>query len=51
MQHNNRSHYLVTIDNEQSIVMVFNYEKCKIEDAFLVLKPSKKLSVFIGIYW
>ena len=42
MQHIFRSRYLVTIDNELSIFNIYEYEKCKLEDAFIVLKPSKK---------
>ena len=45
MQHNYRSRNLVTIDNEQSIVNNYIYEKFKFEEAFLVLNPSK---TFIG---
>ena len=48
MQHNYRSRYLVRIDNEKSIVNNYKYEKSKVEKTFLVLKPSKILSIFIG---
>ena len=48
MQHNCRFRYQVTIDNEQSIVNVYKYEKCKLEETFLVLKLSENLSKFIG---
>ena len=48
MQHNYCFRYLVTIDNEQPIVNVYIFEKCRIEEAFLVIKPSKKLSVLFG---
>ena len=48
MQQNYRSRCLVTIDNEQSIVNVYKYQKCQFEEAFLVLKPSEMLSVFIS---
>ena len=41
MQQNYRSRCLVTIDNEQSVVNVFESEKCKSAAAFLVVKPSK----------
>ena len=43
MQHKFRSRYLVKIDNELSIVNIYENDKCKLEDAFIVLKPSKKL--------
>ena len=43
MQHKNRSRYLATIDNEQSIFNICKYGKCKFEEAFLVLKPGKML--------
>ena len=33
------------MDNEQSIGNVYKYEKCKFEEAFLVLKPSKILPI------
>ena len=48
MQHNYHARYLVTTNNEQSIVNLYIYEKCKIGEAFSVIKPSKKLSIFIG---
>ena len=48
MQYNYRSRYLVTIENEQSIVNVHKHKKCKLEEVFLVLKPSKNLSMFVG---
>ena len=59
MQHNYRFRYLVTNDNEQSIVnmqgsptahtvTIYKYEKYKLEEAFLVLKPIKILSIFLG---
>ena len=48
MQYNYRSRYLVTIDNEQSIVNVYKYEECKFDEAFLVLKNSKFTSLFLG---
>ena len=48
IQHNYQSQYLVTVDDEQSSVNVYEYEKCKFEEAFLVIKPSKILSIFIG---
>ena len=48
MQYNYRFRYLVTIDNEESIVNFYKHEKCIFEEAFLKTKPSKLLSVFIG---
>ena len=33
------SGYLITIENELCIVNNYKYEKCKLEDAFKVLKP------------
>ena len=48
VQHNYTSRYLVTIDNEQFIVNVYKDEKCKFEETFIVIKPSKMLSVFMG---
>ena len=49
MQHNYHSRYLVTIDNEQSIVNIYKHEKCKFEESFLVLKSSKKFIEKNGI--
>ena len=57
MPHNYRSRYLVAINNEQStvnlqasptahVVNIYRYEKCNFEEASLVLKPSKVLSIF-----
>ena len=44
MLHNYRSGYLVTIDNEQSSVnSIYEYEECKFEETFRLLKPSKVL--------
>ena len=48
MQYNYRSRYLVRIDNEQSLVNVYKNEKCKVEEAFLDLNPSKIFLIFIG---
>ena len=45
MQDNYPSRSLVTIDNEQSIVNVYSYAKCKNEEAFIMIKRSKKWSV------
>ena len=45
MQHNYRSRYLLTFDNEHSRVNIHNYEKCNFEEAFPLSKPSK---IFIG---
>ena len=41
MQHKYRSRVLVTIDNEHFMVNIYKYEKCKFEEAFLILKPGK----------
>ena len=48
MRHHYRSRCLVTIDNELSTFYVCKDENCKIEKAFLLLKPCKILTVFIG---
>ena len=48
MQYSYRFRYLVSIDKGQSIVNVLIYEIRKIVKSFLVIKSSKKLSVFIG---
>ena len=48
LQHNYRSSYRVTINDEQSIVNVYKYENCKFQEPFLVLKPSYILSTFGG---
>ena len=48
LQHNYRSSYRVTINDEQSIVNVYRYENCKFQEPFLVLKPSYILSIFGG---
>ena len=45
MRHNYSSHNLVTIDNEQSLVNIYEDEKSKFEETFLVSKLSK---IFIG---
>ena len=47
MQYNCLCRFLVAIDNEQSIIKVSKTEKCKFEEAYLVLKPNKTLSKFI----
>ena len=44
MRQNYRSRYLVTVDNEQSIVSFIEYENCKFEENFLVLKSNKKFT-------
>ena len=48
MQQMYQFRYLVTVDNERFMVKVYIYEKCKFEDALLVLKPKKSLSIFLG---
>ena len=48
MEHNYHSRYLVPTDNEQSRINVYNYEECKLEEDFLVIKHSKIMSIFIG---
>ena len=42
IQHNYRSRYLDTIDSEHFMINIYKYEKCKFEEAFLLLKPCKK---------
>ena len=48
MQHFYQSRYQVTIGNEQSPAAVYFYEKCEIEEAFVVMRASKVTSLFIG---
>ena len=45
MQHNRSFPYLVTVS---SIINVCNYEKCKLDEPFLLLKTSKTPSLLIG---
>ena len=44
MLYNYRFRHPGTIDNEQSIVNIYKFDKCKLEETSLMLKPSKKIA-------